>query len=164
MSVVLDMLRTWRAPREVQVRRMAGPPNEGRALAVLLAGCGLIYVAQWPRLAREAHLDPSIALDARMAGALFAWLMVMPLALYALALVLRLVLSVVGIPTTGFRVRHALFWALLASVPAWLLSGLVAGFVGEGAALIIVSTVAVASVGMFTAAGLSVAGARVEAA
>ncbi len=163
MSIVLDILGTWRAPRQVQARRMAGPPREDRALAILLAACGLIYVAQWPRLAREAHLDPSIALDARMAGALFAWLMLMPLALYALSLVLHLVLRASGVATTAFRVRQALFWALLASVPAWLLSGLIAGFEGGGAALTVVSTLAVAAVGFFTVAGLSVAGARAEA-
>lgn len=153
MSVVLDILRTYRAPRAVQSRRMAGPPREDRALAVLLGGCVLIFVAQLPRLAREAWLDPSIPFDGRMAGAFFGWLMVMPLVFYALALALTLALRAVR-PVPGFRVRMALFWGLLASAPVWLLAGLMAGFAGETAGTTLFQAVAVGGFLIFAASGL----------
>lgn len=151
MSVVLDIVRTYRAPREVQARRIAGEPREDRALAILLAACALIFVAQWPRLSREAFLDPSIGLDARMAGALFAWILIMPLVFYALSIVLTLFLRV-----PGHAVRMALFWALLASTPLWLLAGLLAGF-APGPGFGLVSAAAVLAVVVFAAAGIMTA-------
>lgn len=157
MSVALDILRTYRAPRDVQGRRMDGPPREDRALAIVMGACFLVFVAQWPRLAREAFLDPSIPLEARMSGALFAWLMVMPLFLYAFSLALQALLAVLGRRTSGFRVRMAIFWALLASCPLWLLSGLMAGFAGGGAGAMLVSALAFAAFALFATFGLVVA-------
>ena len=156
MSIVLDIFRTYRAPREVQARRMDGPPREDRALAVLLGACALIYVAQWPRFSREAFLDASVSVEARMAGGLFAWLMVMPLVFYALSLALALVARAAGRPISGYACRMALFWGLLASTPLWLLSGLLAGF-APGSGLAIVSSAALLAVVVFTAAGLMTA-------
>ncbi|MYK32631.1 MAG: YIP1 family protein [Boseongicola sp. SB0670_bin_30] len=123
----MDILRTYRTPRSVQVRRMTGRRREGGLLAVALAACGLVFVAQLPRLARESRLDPTIGLDARLAGAIFAWVVAMPLVLYVTALLLHILLRLVRWPATGYACRAALFWALLASTPAWLLSGLAAG-------------------------------------
>lgn len=154
MSVVADILRTFRAPVAVQARRMSGPPREDRALAVLLGGCFLIFIAQLPRLSREAYFDPTIPFDARMAGALFGWLMVMPLVFYGVSLVLKLALAALRLPATGYRLRSALFWALLASAPLWLLTGLTAGFVGDGAAAAIVGAGALGSFVVFAGAGL----------
>lgn len=155
MSVLPDILRTYRAPRQVLRSRMAGPPREDRALAILMAACGLIFIAQWPRLAREAWIDPSISLDARLAGALFAWIIVMPLVFYALAFVIQVTIRLSGRPATAYQVRMALFWALLTSGPLWLASGLVAGFAGPGAAFTVVSTLGLAALVGFVWAGLS---------
>ncbi len=44
-----------------------------------------------------------------------------------------------------YGARLALFWALVASAPAWLLNGLVAGLIGPGAALNIVGFLAFAA-------------------
>lgn len=159
MSVVLDILRTWRSPRATAARRMDGPPREDRALAILLGACALVFVAQLPRLSREAYLDPSIPFDGRMAGALFGWLMIMPLVLYAVAALIHLVLRLAGTSTTGFRVRMALFWALLASSPVWLLAGLMAGFTGDSVGTTMFQVLAVGGFLVFAATGL-VAAAR----
>ncbi len=153
MSIVLDIIRTYRAPRETQARRMSGAPREDRALAILMAACGLIFLAQWPRLARESHLDPSVGLDARLAAALFGWLMVMPLVFYVLSIIVTVGLKTVGQSVTGFSCRIALFWALLASTPVWLLAGLLAGF-APGPGWVIVSTLAFTTVLVFAGAGL----------
>lgn len=154
MSIVQDIALTYVRPRDVQAQRMAGQPREDRALAVLMGACFLIFVAQWPRLSREAFLDPTIAIDARMAGALFGWILMMPLVFYALAFLLHGVLRLIGSETTGYRVRMALFWALLASTPLWLLAGLMLGFAGPGTGSYVVSGLTFVSFLGFTIFGL----------
>ena len=156
MSVVRDIVRTYVAPREIQTRRMAGAVREDRALAILMGACVLIFIAQWPRLSREAFLDPTIGFDARLAGALFGWIMVMPLVFYALALVVQLLLRLTGVVHAGFASRMALFWALLASTPLWLLTGLTAGFAGAGVGLTITGIAALGAFVVFWMAGIFV--------
>ncbi len=119
-----------------------------------MGACFLIFIAQWPRLSREAFLDPSIPFDARMSGALFGWLMVMPLVLYGLSLVLKFILAALRMPVEGFRLRSALFWALLASTPLWLLTGLMAGFAGDGAGPVVAGVLALGSFLTFAVFGL----------
>lgn len=162
MSVIRDILRTYSAPREVQARRMA-EPREDRAIATLMAACVVVFVAQWPNLAREAHLDQSMSLQMRMGAALFAWVFMMPLVLYGLAALSHLVARLLGGGGTFFRARMALFWALLAASPLWLLHGLMAGFVGPGASLQIVGLLALCAFLVFWAAGLFEAERRISA-
>lgn len=157
MSVVLDILRTYRAPRETVGRRIGTEVREDRALAVLMAACVLIFVGQWPRIAREAHLDPSVGFDARFAGALFAWLLMAPLIFYVLALIVHGALRLAGRPASGFAVRMGLFWGLLAASPLFLLTGLTAGFVGAGPALKVISGLALGVLVVFWIAGIQLA-------
>jgi hypothetical protein len=157
VSIVLDIVKTYVQPREVQARRMSGEVREDRALVSLFAACGLIFVAQWPRLSREAFLDPSIPFDARLAGALFGWLMLMPLVFYVLSLLLQLVLRVLGQRPHGYCVRSALFWALLASTPLWLLAGLMLGFAGTGTGSVVTGALALGAFLIFVLAGLMAA-------
>lgn len=153
MSVSRDILRTYVAPREVLARRMA-EQREDRAIAVLMSACVMVFVSQWPRLARDAHLNPEIPLQGQMAAALFAWVFFMPLVLYGIAAVSHILARLVGGQGTWFRARLALFWALLAASPLWLFHGLVAGFVGPGTSLRLVGLLAFAAFVVFWAAGL----------
>lgn len=155
MSVVRDILATYRAPRTVHKGHFEGERREDKALAWLVSACVLIFVAQWPRLAREAWLAPEIDLQARLAGALFAWVMVMPLFFYVASLVLSLVLKAFGHWASAYHVRTVLFWSLLASVPLWLLSGLIGGFAGAGGVFTLVSTVSLVALVVFVWAGLT---------
>ncbi len=132
MAVVTDILALWRRPRATFRDKLAQGPREDRALAVLMGACILGYVAQWPGLARAAYFNPSVPLDARMGGALMGAVFVLPLLAYALAAASHLVARAFGGKGTYFGARLALFWALLASVPLVLLTGLVAGMVGPG--------------------------------
>ncbi len=154
MSVALDILETYRAPRAVFARRVGAVEREDRALAILMGACVLMFVAQWPRLSREAHLDATISFDARLAGALFGWLLLAPLFFYVLAWFTHLMMRVFGKSSTGYTTRLALFWALLAASPLWLLTGLTAGFVGPGAALTIVGSLATLAFFIFWVSGL----------
>ena len=157
MSVSNDIARTYIRPAEVIRRRMGDEPREDRALAVLMSACLLIFVAQWPRLARDAHFDPSVALDARIGGALLAWVFIVPLALYGVAAVTHLAARVFGGRGTWFRARFALFWALLAASPLWLLHGLVAGLIGPGPGLSLVGLLALGAFLVFWGVGFAVA-------
>lgn len=135
MAVVPDMLATWRGPGRVVGRILAAGENEARALAILLAACGLFFVAQWPEAARRAHLVADVPLRALLGIRLFAMLFLAPVLFYAVAGISLLVLRVGGRRVSGYGARVALFWALLAVAPAVLLHGLVAGMVGPGPGL-----------------------------
>lgn len=147
MPVTQDILRAWRAPRAVIREKLGQGVREDRALAVLMGACGLMFVAQWPRLSREAHLgrlaaeaqgtppDQVPGLDALLGINLFALLFMAPLLFYALAGLSHGVARALGGRGSAFAARLALFWALLAVAPAMLFQGLLAGFAGPGPAL-----------------------------
>lgn len=153
MSVVADILASYRAPRSVFRRRAGDTPREDRALVVLMAACLLVFVAQWPRLQREAFLTGQ-EFEPMIGGALFAWLFIVPLAAYLLGTVSHLVARLLGGKGTGYSARFALFWALLCAAPLWLLWGLVAGFIGAGAALSLTGLVALGAFVVFWALNL----------
>lgn len=138
MAVTTDILRGWRDPRGLIRDKLAAGVREDRALATCMGACALIFLAQWPRLAREAFHDPSIPLDARMGGALLAVIFLLPLFLYAFGALGHLIARAFGGKGNWFRARLALFWALLVVTPAMLFHGLIAGFIGPGAAATIV--------------------------
>jgi hypothetical protein len=127
------ILASWRSPRKAVRSLLANGPREDRALAILIAACVVMFVAQWPALSRAAHLDPDIPLQARMSGALMATLFIVPLLAYLLAGLSHLVARLMGGRGTWYTARLALFWSLLAIAPLTLVQGLVMGFIGQGA-------------------------------
>lgn len=134
MPVTRDIVATYRGPRRVVRRLLDMGVREDRALVMLVGGCVVMFVAQWPRLAREAHLSGE-ALNPLLGGALMAWLFIAPLLLYAIALISYGIARMIGGRGTAYGARLALFWAFLAASPLILLHGLVAGFVGPGPGL-----------------------------
>lgn len=141
MSVMRDIVEAYRRPASVFRRRLGTGAREDRALAVLMAACLLIFVAQWPRLQRLA-IESGEAFEPLVGGALFGWLFVMPLVAYALGTLSHVIARVFGGRGSAYGARFALFWALLVASPLWLLSGLVAGFIGKGPQLALVGAVA----------------------
>ncbi len=152
MSVTRDILATYRAPRAVYRRRVGTAPREDRALAVAILACGLIFIGQWPRLVRQAQLSGE-ELNPLLGGALFAWLFIMPLMLYALGTLSHLAARALGGRGSGYRARFALFWALLAAAPLWLGWGVLAGLAGPGPLLQGVGALALAAFLAFWALG-----------
>jgi len=114
--------------------------REDRALAFLMGFCVIAFVAQLPRLARDAHLQGG-DLPMMMAGALMGSVFIMPLILYLVAGLTHLMGKLLGRQSTGYGARLALFWSLLASTPLLLLYGLIGGFLGQGPALQLVGIV-----------------------
>ncbi len=137
MAITRNIAATYRGPGRVMRRLLEMGAREDRALAYLMGACALVFVAQLPRLSREAHLTGQ-DLNMLMGATLMAWIFIAPLALYAIALLARGIGRILGGNGTAYGARLALFWALLASSPLILLHGLTAGFVGPGLELQIV--------------------------
>ncbi|MFA3915651.1 YIP1 family protein [Ruegeria hyattellae] len=153
MSVTSDISATYRGPGRVMQRLLAMGQREDRALAILMGACALVFIAQMPRLAREAHLTGQ-ELNILLGGALLGWLIIAPLLFYVLAAFSHLLARLVGGKGEWYGARLALFWSLLASTPVLLLQGLVAGFIGPGPGLNLVGMVWIAVFFWFWVAGL----------
>jgi hypothetical protein len=123
MSVTADIWESWRAPGRVVRRLLAQGPREDRALVFLMTACALIFVSEWPALARSGGGAP---IEARLGAGLFAWLAVMPIGLYGIAALSHLAAKALGGQGSYYGARLALFWALLAVAPLWLLAGAIA--------------------------------------
>lgn len=147
MSVTQDIAATWAGPRKVMRKLLAMGRREDRALAFLFAACALIFVGQLPRLQRANTLeqqewlatgakasDKVATFQAEIAITGFAWLLVWPLLFYFIGGLTHLIAKVFRGKGSFYSARLALFWALLASSPAWLFHGLVSGFIGPGPA------------------------------
>ncbi|KMK67624.1 YIP1 family protein [Puniceibacterium sp. IMCC21224] len=159
MPVTRDIVATYRGPGRVMRRLLDAGKREDRALAILMAACALVFVAQWPVLSRRAHLE-TLELNALLAGALFGWIFIAPLGLYTLAALSHLLAKPLGGQGDWYGARLALFWSLFASTPLILLNGLVAGFVGAGPALTLVGAVWCGVFGWFWFSSLRIAEAR----
>ena len=161
MAVTRNITATYKGPGRVMTRLLALGPREDRALAYLMAGCLIVFIAQMPRLAREAHINGD-DLNMLMGASLMAWVFVAPLVLYVLAAISHVIAKVFRGKGTHYGARLALFWALLASSPLMLLNGLVAGFIGPGLELQAVGFLWFAVFGWFWIGGL-VAAERADA-
>ncbi|WP_300019148.1 YIP1 family protein [uncultured Roseobacter sp.] len=137
MAVTRNITATYRNPGKALRGLLALGQREDRALAYLMAGCVVVFIAQLPRLAREAHLTGE-ELDMLMGASLMAWVFIAPLLLYCLAALSHLVARLFRGQGSYYGARLALFWALLAASPLMLLNGLVAGFIGPGLELQVV--------------------------
>lgn len=156
MAATRDIIASYRNPAAV-VRRLLGQgTREDRNLIYLMVACLIFFVAQTPRLAREAFLSGT-ELNMLLGGTLLAWLFIAPLIFYILAAGTQIILRVLRGNVTGFNTRLALFWALLASSPLVLLHGLTAGFVGPGIELQIVGLIWLCVFLWFWVSGLLVA-------
>ncbi|MEO9652889.1 MAG: YIP1 family protein [Roseobacter sp.] len=137
MAVTRNITATYRGPGRVVNALLAADQREDRALAYLMAGCMVVFIAQMPRLARQAHIEGA-DLNMLMGATLLAWVFIAPLILYCLAGLSHLIAKIFRGQGSFYGARLALFWALLASSPLMLLNGLVAGFIGPGLELQIV--------------------------
>ncbi|WP_424833629.1 YIP1 family protein [Ruegeria sp.] len=161
MPVTTDIVATYRGPGRVVRRLLDMGQREDRALAFVMAFCVISFIAQLPGLARKAHLE-GLDLSMQMGGALLGTVIILPLVFYAIAWVSHLVARIFGGSGSSFGARLALFWALLASTPLLLLNGLVAGFIGQGAAINLVGMAWVAVFMWFWISGLIQAEGRAE--
>ena len=134
MPLTSDIVATYRGPGRVVQHLLAMGKREDRALMFLMLSCAIVFVAQMPRLSREAYLSGQ-ELNMLMGGALLGWLFIAPPMFYVIAALSHLVARLFGGKGDAYGARLALFWAFLAASPLFLLHGLVAGFIGPGPGL-----------------------------
>lgn len=138
MTVSTELVTTWRAPRAALRRHLARGVSEPFAFTLLLVFLVLAFVGQWPVAAREAFLADEPSAAPRILARAFAVLASVPL-WYGLAAISHLVARAFGGKGTWYGARIALFWALATVGPLMLLQGLVAGMIGPGPGLWIIS-------------------------
>lgn len=131
MAATRDIMATYRGPGKVLRRLLGQGKREDRALIYLMIGCLMVFVAQTPRLARQAF-ETGENLQMLMGASLMAWLFIAPLLLYGIGALSYALARLLRSRISSYGARMALFWALLASSPIMLLWGLTAGFVGPG--------------------------------
>ncbi|MFD0980685.1 YIP1 family protein [Tropicimonas aquimaris] len=140
MSVSAEILRTFRAPRQVMRRLLASLSGddrpEARILVYLVAGCFVIFVSHLPAaVAGGPQWPPEAPAEARVINTFFGWLFIAPLLFYGLAGIVHLVARAIGGRGSFLRSRAALFWTVLAVSPLMLLRGIVQHLIGPGAQL-----------------------------
>ena len=133
MSVVSNLIYTYRSPSKAFEFMYSRPTNEATSLGYLMGACFLTYVAQWPYLARQAHLE-DFNLQTSLAASLLAWLLIAPLLLYCVAILVYFLHRVLGGGKTSGQISVGLFWSFFAATPMMMLFGLVKGFLGSGTA------------------------------
>jgi hypothetical protein len=133
MAVTRDIVEAHLRPRRVMARLLRMGQREDRVLAMLIGGCIILFVSQWPYRARQAHFTGETLTDYIQHDAV-GLIFVLPLLAYGVAALLRLISRIFGAKADYYSARLAMFWALLASSPALVLAGMVKGFIGLGAA------------------------------
>ena len=160
MPVSQDIVRTYRGPRRVVRDLLAMGQREDRAIAWLMIGCFIFFLARLPGLQRFAVLEGS-DFQRDVIYAFFALLMIAPLLFYAVAGIAYLVMRVAGRPITPYGARVAIFWGWLASTPLALFYGLLAGFNGlEHQGTVAIGFIWTAVLAWFWVAGLLEAGSK----
>ena len=133
MAVTRDIVEAHLRPRRVMARLLRMGQREDRVLAMLMGGCIILFMSQWPYRARQAHFTGETLTDYIQHDAV-GLIFVLPLLAYGVAALLRLISRIFGAKADYYSARLAMFWALLASSPALILAGMVKGFIGLGAA------------------------------
>ncbi|NBO21009.1 MAG: hypothetical protein EBU97_03505, partial [Rhodobacteraceae bacterium] len=82
VALVAEFMRTWRDPAAVMEAARSGPLREDRALAMIMAASVVLFLAGWPQALRQAQIDPSVPLQARLGAALLVQVFVLPLLAY----------------------------------------------------------------------------------
>lgn len=131
MSLIPDIVESWRAPGRVVRRHFARPRSEAFVFTFLFTFLLIAFVAQTPYASRLSHLQPEVPLQQRLFAAALGLMATIPL-WYAVAALSRLLARAFGGQGSWYGARLALFWALVSITPAMLLMGLSLGFLGQG--------------------------------
>lgn len=108
---------------------------EARGFIYMLVGLLIIFLSQIPDLTGVGIAPPELSeqvlgedgpapLDATLAITMFGWLFVWPLILYGIGGLSHLLARLMGGLGRGVDARLALFWAVLAVSPLFLLRGM----------------------------------------
>ena len=140
MAVTSDIIASWRNPRRVMRAHLARGRSEPWVFSLLVAFLIVVFVAQWPAASRSFY-QPEVPIFQRLFATALGLMAMIPF-WYLLAAAGHLIAWVMGGQGDYYGGRLALFWALLTISPVMLLQGLVAGMIGPGPGLTLVSTIA----------------------
>lgn len=157
MSVVADIAQSWRHPSQVMRRHLTRGRSEPFALSLLFVFLLVSFIARWPSAARVSALDPGTPVSPQLFPYALGGLAAIPV-LYLLAACGTAVARALGGGVSWYGGRLALFWALVASSPMVLLTGLVAGLIGQGLQLNLLSALAAVGFLVFWVINLKEAG------
>lgn len=135
MSLVLNIVRTYRRPRAVVKGLISQELREPQVFFFNALFCVLVLFVQLPVLSLRADTS-SMSYEELRSGTIMGVLFVLPLLLYGLALVLGGVLRVLRNPAPGLWVRLALFWSLLAVTPLMMVHSALSATLGQTEAVI----------------------------
>ncbi len=144
MSVLTEIIESWRSPSRVVRRHLARGRSEAFVFTFLILFLFLCFVAQWPAAARVTALSPDIPTVAQLLPRALGLLATIPL-WYGLAALGVVAGRALGGQGDWYAGRLALFWALATVSPLVLLAGLVAGLIGPGPQLIAVGVLTFAA-------------------
>lgn len=157
MSVVADIAESWRHPRRVMRRHLARGRSEPFAFSLLMVFLLVVFIACWPSAARVSAFDPAIPVSVQLLPLALGVLTLISV-LYPLAALGTLGARVLGARVSWYGGRMALFWALVSSAPVVLLTGLVAGLIGAGLQLNVLTALTVVAILVFWVINLTEAG------
>jgi Na+(H+)/acetate symporter ActP len=130
MSLLLDIVAAYKAPKREMRRHIDNVIAEEQTLFFAMLFGGLSFLAQLPDIAKRAHITEQ-SLSA-MAGAQFiASVFMMPLLMYGIAAISHLIMARFGGQGDHIGARRALFWAGVVTAPVLLLSAVVNTFVPD---------------------------------
>lgn len=144
MSVLAEIMESWRSPSRVVRRHQSRGKSEAFVFTFLILFLFLCFVAQWPGAARVTALTPDIPIVPQLLPRALGLLATIP-AWYGLAALGVVAARAMGGQGDWYAGRLALFWALASVSPLVLLAGLVSGLIGPGAQLIAVGVVTFAA-------------------
>ena len=130
MSVVTNIMKTYRTPVKTFARLFEAGPSEKVNLAYLIGGCFIYFISQWPLHARNAF-DNQLPVEGLMATSMLTSLFFLPLVFYFISWVGYCFAKIFGSKITSVEMRLILFWAYFSTAPIMLLRGLTAGFFNE---------------------------------
>jgi hypothetical protein len=114
--------------------------SEPWVFSLLVTFLIVVFVGQWPGASRASFYQPDVPMAQRLIATLLALLALIPF-WYLLAAAGHLMARLFGGSGDYSGGRLALFWALVTVSPGMLLQGLVAGMIGQGPELTLVSVV-----------------------
>ncbi|MEO0343444.1 MAG: hypothetical protein AAF198_08400 [Pseudomonadota bacterium] len=123
MAVVDEILRAQLHPRAVMERQLETAGNEIINLCLALAFGFLSFIALIPDTVARAVLA-DVPPSAMLLPAAMGSLALLPIFLYLISAIQRLIGRLVGGQGTSERARRGLFWSLMVATPWSLLSGL----------------------------------------
>lgn len=141
MAVTTDIVTSWHSPRRVMRAHLARGQSEPWVFSLLVTFLIVVFVAQWPGASRSSFYQPEVPMTQRLIATTLGLMAMIPF-WYLLAAVGHLIARLAGGQGSYYGGRLALFWALVTISPAMLLQGLVAGMIGPGPALTLVSSIA----------------------